>query len=621
MHSAAAYASLVAALQQSATANPRWYRFKLMLLAGFGYAVLLIALLLALSLSVGLGVLVLLTKSVWAFKLIKLAWVPLLLAWLILRALWVQVAGPQGRLLGPGEAPALWAEVERLRRATGAPRLAGIFIDSELNAAAQSVPRLLGLAGNRHYLVLGLPLLRALEPAEASAVIAHEFGHFNAGHGRFAGRIYRVRATWYRLLESLQEQSAGAGALFVRFFNWFAPYFYAYSFVLARENEYEADAVSARLAGAETSGRALVRVELAARRLQERFWPEVVRLSLVQAEPPAAVHADMVRVLQGESEGDSSALAEAMARPAGLDDTHPTLAQRLAALRLEPSLPRPMAQSAAELWLGEFAEPLQAEFDAQWRERVATGWEQRHAEHAETLARLAQLDEKRTELELDDGEYLEYALRLDQLETTDGGEDVVAHLRKAAERNPSNALVHYQLGARLLADDSAEGVSMLERAMSLETGATEAALTLLAHHHQSRGDTHARDAALQRLQQWRSVQERAQQERQVLSRKDLFESHGLDDEHLGVLQRLLQAQGKIAKAWLARKHIEGGGSVPHFVLVLQRRFFTRKEDGELQRLVNAIDVPGSLMAIDASSNRSIAKAVRQVVPVPTYCRA
>ena len=149
MTSVASHRRLVERLERSAAQSPGAYRFKLALLAIAGYGVLAVALVVALALSVGLGVALLLTKSVWAIKLIKLVWIPLLLAWLILKALWVKIPEPEGRRLRPGEAPALEREVERLRREAGAPPLAGIIIDTDLNAAAASVPRLLGLAGNR----------------------------------------------------------------------------------------------------------------------------------------------------------------------------------------------------------------------------------------------------------------------------------------------------------------------------------------------------------------------------------------------------------------------------------------------------------------------------------------
>lgn len=620
MHSAAAHVALVERLQTQASTHPVRYRFKVLLLAGFGYAVLLCALLLALALSAGVATALLLTKSVWAIKLIKLAWIPLLLAWLILRALWVRVAAPQGRVLAADEAPALQAEVERLRLAAGAPRLTGIVIDTEFNAAAQSVPRLLGLAGNRHYLVLGLPLMRALAPAELSAVIAHEFGHFNGGHGRFAGRIYRVRASWFRLLESLQQQSTSASTLFVRFFNWYARYFNAYSFVLARENEYEADAVSARVAGVDAARGALVRCETSARRLQESFWPSLQRRNLTQAEPPASLFADMARALGGEDDADAIALADALERRPDFDDTHPTLAQRLGALGLAAAVPAAHDRDAAKHWMGEFADQLQAEFDAQWLHAADAAWRHRHDEFVQARGRLVELRTKRHAQALDDTEHLEFALLVDDLDAPESGEDLLALFREAVERNPGHALTHFRLGALLLATEPANGIVHIERAGALDPQATPSVLQLLAQHHHARGDGDALTTVLDRMRVWDEQQSRAAIARQAVGRKDAFLPHGLEDETLAAVRCQLHAHGKVAKSWLVRKRIDDGGGVPHFVVLVEWRGLMFSESSQLQRLVDLLELPGSMIAIGAGGHGGVAKRIRKVAGEPVYRR-
>ena len=70
--------------------------------------------------------------------------------------------------------------------------------------------------------------------------------------------------TWLQLSQSLGGTLAGR--IFQRFFNWYGPWFNAYSFVLARSNEYEADRASAVVAGAAGAARALTRVAAEARR-------------------------------------------------------------------------------------------------------------------------------------------------------------------------------------------------------------------------------------------------------------------------------------------------------------------------------------------------------------------
>src|SRR5687768_18129818 len=54
------------------------------------------------------------------------------------------------------------------------------------------------------------------------------------------------------------QEHRSAFPMFERFFNWYAPYFEAYSFVLARAQEYEADRCSVLVSGKENSARALI---------------------------------------------------------------------------------------------------------------------------------------------------------------------------------------------------------------------------------------------------------------------------------------------------------------------------------------------------------------------------
>ena len=58
----------------------------------------------------------------------------------------VDIGSPKGRQLKPTEAPALWHELESLRRKLQCRPLSGVFLSMEFNAAVRKVPRL-GLLG------------------------------------------------------------------------------------------------------------------------------------------------------------------------------------------------------------------------------------------------------------------------------------------------------------------------------------------------------------------------------------------------------------------------------------------------------------------------------------------
>ena len=162
--------ALVEQLQVELERHPLRYSVKLVLLSLAGFAAVLSPLMLA-TLCLGATVV-----RVRAQGLASLAdgWALIVLALglLALRALWLRIPPPIGHLLQREEAPRLRSMVEDLRVAAGAPRLAGIVITDELNAAVVSLPRVLGLPWSRHYLLLGLPLMQQLEADALRAVLA-----------------------------------------------------------------------------------------------------------------------------------------------------------------------------------------------------------------------------------------------------------------------------------------------------------------------------------------------------------------------------------------------------------------------------------------------------------------
>ncbi|GGQ65364.1 M48 family metallopeptidase [Couchioplanes azureus] len=88
--------------------------------------------------------------------------------------------GPgEAQVLSPEEAPELFALIERVAAATGAPVPHIVGVDSSINAYATAV----GIR-RRRVLVLGVPLWAALDPQERVALLGHELGHFVNGDVR-----------------------------------------------------------------------------------------------------------------------------------------------------------------------------------------------------------------------------------------------------------------------------------------------------------------------------------------------------------------------------------------------------------------------------------------------------
>ncbi|WP_242108691.1 M48 family metallopeptidase [Luteimonas aquatica] len=614
MAAQARYAALIERLQGEARRAPGRYRFKLALLALAGYGVLLALL----AITVGVPLLVLaaaLATGRWDPALVFVVLSFGLIGAVLLRALWMPAGAPSGYRLGEGEAPRLTEDVERLRAAVGAPPLSGIVIDSELNAAAAQVPRLFGLLGNRQYLVLGLPLLQLLDREELASVIAHEFGHFGAEHGRFSGWIYRVRLSWYRVLEGMAQRGGIVAHLLFKFYERYVPYFNAYSFVLAREQEYEADAAAARATGAEAAASALVRLELAQARLQRTFWPQLSARMPAQPQPPRDYHQALARVLRVPMACDQARLLDATARDAALEDTHPPLPQRVAALGVPPRLLASRGEAASEL-LGAALPQIERALDARWHAQADPQWREAYRAAAGERARLAEIESRGAPTP---AETLEHARLVEKLRPD---YDAAPLYARAIALEPGNATAHYRAGMLALrGGDARAGIAQLRQAMSLDAGAVRPILAELEACRRDPGLDAAVAAELRALHEAFAPSAQSLDARDAVAVEDGLLAHDLDAEALRGLARVLALQERVTRAWVARKRLELADGTPHYVVLVDWRGSVASEAAGLKRLSEAFRLPGSHSVFTGTDQRAMARRVRQLCAEPVYQRA
>lgn len=357
----ARYAAFVARLETYARKHPTAYRARILLLALLGYAYILLVAALAVAPIVAIGAVI--ATGRFHAALFKVGWIFVVFAYILLRAvwsaLWVRIPPPEGIRIGTEHVPKLVGMVRGLSEALRAPRPHRILLTDDYNACVVQVP-LLGILGwQRNYLVLGLPLLHALPPAHLRAVLAHELGHLSSKHSRFAIWVLRTRYVWGELMDVFEEEEHMGAILFVWFLNWYAPYFMAYTFALARVNEYEADRFAAKAVGSRTLINALIDTEVKIRFLRD-FSPGEGASSGREASLA------LQRGLHGNLPTAEAAawLSEALEARAGYADSHPALADRLRALGCRPlpdggmalgrdpvGVPEPVKESAAEFFL------------------------------------------------------------------------------------------------------------------------------------------------------------------------------------------------------------------------------------------------------------------------------
>ncbi len=546
--SPADFAARIARTERIALASPLAYRLYAIGWAVLGYVALGLAAFIALAVLGALTTLAILHPSAGTVKLCLLVGLPAgWLVWNVAKSLHVRFEPPDGLLLRRDDAPELWDEIERIRTQVGAPRLHGVRINGDLNAAMHQTPRLGALGLMRNELVLGLPLLRSLAEDETRAVIAHEFGHLAGQHGRLSAWMWRVRLAWSRIHAKSQRDATGP-KLLRWFLAWYGPRIAAASFVLARSHERAADMTAGAVAGTDACARALARTEILARAARDGYWNTLDRRALRNEPLPAG----FLAALQGALDAPAEAkrwLREALDVHTGYADTHPSLEERLrhssaaiaGHLRGGGLPPRP-SRTAARAWLATGESALAAQLDQRWRESVAERWQERCADgvHLATerdrLAALAQPTvQQRWEL----------AQVLLQLE---GDAAARPQLESVLAADRKHAQAAFQLGRILLAEDDGRGEILLKHASSIDTDARIPAAALMAAWHERHGRSEDALAWEGRAYERSQEEEAARVERSGMPERKRLKAVVLTGSELELLRAALASQPVVREA-------------------------------------------------------------------------
>ncbi len=635
----AEFDTLVARLTREAETRPLWYKIRVFLLAMLGYAYIFGILALILAIVGGIAVLAARGRAILLLKNIALPLV--IFAWVVGKALWVKLSPPTGRRLARQKAPRLFAAIDDICAKIDAPRADVVLLTDDYNAAVSQIPRLGVFGLHRNYLIVGLPLMQALPPNEWRGVLAHEFSHLSRAHARFSNWIYRVRRTWFQLMDTLENERQGGGAwIFKWFFHWYAPYFGAYSFVLARRDEFEADALAARVVGPEAMARGFLMSSIRGRLLSERFWPQIHRQLITQATPPEDLHSRMANVLRAPVEPTSARQwgFDALAVETGSADTHPSPRDRITALgvdierdlKTDEAVAGPIEETAAEHFLGPLALEATESFDDEWQQNALESWQQRHEEEVREEARLNDLEQRHDAL--DDAELWDLARLIDARRGADAAEP---YLRKVLTRVPRHAAASYALGYNLLAADNEEGIRHIETAMEVDPDAIPPGSRTIAAFLRRRARVEDAVRYETRAEEQETIQMAAGKERESVSRKDSMIAHEVDDAVLDGLRAALSRFDRIKAAWLVRKVVTHRPEHPLYVLGVDlgpdRKSWLRahgipvgekERDPLIQALANTLPFPGEAFVVPLNAeNAWLKKKMKRIANARFYERS
>ncbi|MDD5394983.1 MAG: M48 family metallopeptidase [Thiothrix sp.] len=608
------FEELVERAEQEIAEQPAAYKRRLKWLALLGYAVILGLLVLLLVLTGG-TVWLALTSSALLLLLFKskLIFVLAGLVWVLVRSLFVRIRAPKGYELSRAGFPHVWAEVDKLGKELGTPPIHNIILTSEMNAAIAQTPRLGIIGPYKNTLILGLELLFALTTGQARSVLAHELAHLSGDHSKFSGWIYRLRQSWTQVNGAFHASNVWGTGLLRRFLDWYAPYFSGYSYVLARDNEYEADALAGKLTSHDTAASALVAVHVYGELTGQQFWRSLYDQAYTQAQPETAAYTRLQQFYQQfpiHEDEFKRHLRTALTRKTDPADTHPALMERLKALKATGIKPETDTCKAA-VWLGEKTVGVIQHFNQQWVSENTAQWLDFH-QRAQTARQDVDKLAARDYHALAESEKWQLASLTERFLPA---RDALPLYQQYAASYPEDTDADLAIGRLLLVRDNADGICHLEKAMCNPALCVYAAEEAWRYYVRQQQPQQAGDWLI-RLESAADLLEEARQERADIQGSDtLMAPNALDKAGEELVQELLGTlpqHGKVQEVWLAQKKVRHFQDNPLFVLAVKVGGFVYDE-GSLQRaLLDATQTQRTVFVVNTASHKKLAKKVMAV---------
>lgn len=596
--------------------------------AVLGFAYLLTVLTVSLGVTLGLIAGVIFAPSALTIKLaIFLGVVAGGLTWAILRGLFVRIHPPEGLRLKREETPELFALIEELRTEIEAPHFHRVLITGEHNAGVVQIPRLGVFGWHCNYLMLGLPLLQGVSVEEFRAILAHEFAHLSGAHGKFGAWLYRLRRTWQQVFEQLERQQQRGSTVLAKFLDWFWPRFNARAFVLSRAQEYEADALAARVVSPQALATGLLRTQVQGRWLEERFWPEIFDRVKVEEAPPAGLFREMGAGLNSLPSVPATAqwLVQAYRFETNNTDTHPCLRDRLKALpglsaelsaeNPPESLPAPATPDAASALLGAHLSVLEAKLHEQWSTAILPNWKERHARVKEIDSELAAATEATAE-ETAEALWKRAALVLER----DDDVGVQPLIERVLAVDATHAAANFVRARYLLSQEDARGVEYLEKALQKDPFATPQGFELLAGYYARNGYPEKIKELEKRLDEHDRLVSLAQGERSTATVNDTLLPPELSTEEKAALAVLAESFPTISGMHVVLKQVTYFPQNPMRLIALTvkvpwwKPVSTAASQKLVENIINKIELPGQFLVFVAE--KDLKKLARKVAGVP-----
>jgi Zn-dependent protease with chaperone function len=507
----------------------------------------------------------------------------------------------QGVEIYEQDAPELFRILAKLRKKLKAPAIDRVVITEDYNAFISQQPRFGFFGTTTNTLGIGLPLAANISAQRLVAVLAHEYAHLRRGDGKSAAWIYRTRMAWERLAYTFDDDDQDIFSIVtVGFSRWYAPRLTAKTFAAARQEEYTADKLSAKLCGVDCTASALIEIALLRDHAGRSFWEQYWALCVNQAQPQVLPYSWLCKGLQEAPSPIEiqKALHALKTEKSHSQGTHPTTRERVQALQAELQIPAPSVVKALSL-LGRAATKVAVQFDEAWWSQQKSNWTARHARSVQDTVKINDMQTKIRHLGVKELERLAQLIARSQPKA-----DLLPLYEHILSVEPSSPHALWQVAIHHAERGELASLSYLDRILTqhahLSYGAASVALELLDRQRYDLEIGKLRERYRAALKKYEILEETAQEEASNQNEHPLMSCsrNELTAFELEDVRYSAQLQAQISRLWLLRKNNKTFPWRKYYVAIIQISNKYAKDHIDIDAIAQSLDLPGQCIGLD-----------------------
>ncbi len=516
----------------------------------------------------------------------------------LLKGIFFKFDEPVGHKIDKNLAPHLFSLLYQIKRKIHGKKIHKVIIDNQLNAYIEEVPRLGVFWGYRRTLVIGLPLLLALNEKDLGAVLAHEYAHFSKKHGKWRARIFRSHKMWKKIYESYKEKGE-RNFLISRFAFWYLPKVEDILFSTQKREELEADALAARISGNQTCADALIKMKIYEVKLQ-RFYAELNHIAGHSPEPVQNFFSMMEASFKASLPDDViNAILESLRKHMALPfHTHPSTSERIEAIKAAIRVPDETEHPAYSTLIVTL--DIMNNLNGMYVKNISESWQQRYQKLQEDINIRHTLDKALEDGTLDNNGTLSRGLLIERY---DGTSEALSAFEAGMKTYPDFLPLEYHYNRLLLNTNGELAEEALTQLMSEDAQLIPPVCRELMNYHLLHQN---KEKALQYYYyaiRFMETNEEAKKERSSLSQ--VLKPHDLSDATLLKLMESIKKYRQIKKVYVAISDLKLTDDFPLYCIGINYKCSRKKALKIQQEIADQSIIGWEAFYIPINRNREL----------------